>query len=238
MLTCLVFHYACQFCCVNPQYYGDQCVCYPYDEIEEKDSSMSSLDLKVDSTNSFADPSLLVSPNSSYLHSNSSLLHYSLNDTSIELSHESASMSLICSWSEKKENQLDSCRMCSLNRSEYLSFPCLDRSSSHSRFVGSDFISPLLSKTISENLMDIPLIDVKDNVFEALSPIHPRKGAAKSLKNRIDLASVKAGAVSLAKSKAMNGADAVLTNSRYKYSLTECSKEKWFVFSLAEMVCE
>lgn len=202
------------------------------------DSDPSSLDSKVNSTNSFADPSLLLSSPPSFIHSTSSILHYPLNETSTELNHESVSLSLVCSWSEKKENQLDNCRVCSLNRSEYLSFPCIDPVSVPSSFVNSDFVSPLLPEEISVSSIGFPLADVKDNVFEALSPIHPLEGAAKSLKNRIDLASVKAGAVGLAKSKAMNGADAVLTSSRYKYSLAECSKEKWFVFSLAEMVCE
>ena len=238
IFTFLVFHYACLFCCVNPQYYGDQCFCYPYDEIEERDPDLSSLDSKVNSTNSFTESSLISSSTPSFIHSSSSLLHYPLNETLTELNHESVSISLVCSWSEKKENQLDSCRVCSLNHSEYLSFPCIDPASTHSSSVGSDLVSPLLPGKISVSLIGFPLADVEDNVFEALSPIHPLEGAAKSLKNRIDLASVKAGAVGLAKSKAMNGADAVLTSSRYKYSLAECSKEKWFVFSLAEMVCE
>ena len=238
IFTLLVFLYACLFCCVNPQYYSDQCFCCPYNGIEEMDSDPSSLDSKVNSTNSFADPSLLLSSPPSFIHSPSSILHYPLNETSIELNHESVSLSLGCSWSEKKENQLDNCRVCSLNHSEYLSFPCIDPVSVPSSSVDSDFVSPLLLEEISVSSIGFPLADVKDNVFEALSPIHPLEGAAKSLKNRIDLASVKAGAVGLAKSKAMNGADAVLTSSRYKYSLAECSKEKWFVFSLAEMVCE
>lgn len=238
MFTFVVFYYICLFCCVNPQYYSDQCFCSPYDEIEEMDSDVSSLDPKVNATNSFAQPSPIVSSIPSFIHSSSSLLRYPLNETSTELSHESSSISLVCSWSEKKENQLNSCQVCSLNHSEYLSFPCIDPASTHSRSVDSDFVFPLLPEEISMSLMGVPVADVEDNVFEALSPIHPLEGAAESLKNRIDLASVKAGAVSLAKSKAMNGADAVLTSSRYKYSLAECSKEKWFVFSLAEMVWE
>lgn len=98
------------------------------------DSDPSSLDSKVNSTNSFADPSLLLSSPPSFIHSPSSILHYPLNETSIELNHESVSLSLVCSWSEKKENQLDNCRVCSLNHSEYLSFPCIDPGFSSFKF--------------------------------------------------------------------------------------------------------
>lgn len=34
----------------------------------------------------------------------------------------------------------------------------------------------------------------------------------------------------------MSGADALFVSSKYKYALSECRVEKWFVFSLAEMV--
>ena len=206
--------------------------------MDEEEFNSPVNDSKMNSTDSFSASSLVLSLPSSIITSPSSFLSYPLNGTFIGWDSESVSSRLVCSWSDKKENVLESCRMCSLNRSEYLSFPCIDPAESFSSSMTSDLASPLLPEETSVILGGFPLVDVEDNVFEALSPTRSLEGVAKSLKNRIDLASVKAGAVSLGKSKAMNGADAVLMSSKYKYSLAECSREKWFVFSLAEMVSE
>lgn len=44
------------------------------------------------------------------------------------------------------------------------------------------------------------------------------------------------GAVAITGSKGMSGIEAVLLSSKYKYCLSECKRDKWFVFSLGEMV--
>ncbi|OAO17782.1 SAD1, spindle pole body-associated protein [Blastocystis sp. ATCC 50177/Nand II] len=84
----------------------------------------------------------------------------------------------------------------------------------------------------------VPIVEVEtqDNVFEGIVPISPIKQDKKLLKMRIDYASSKAGSLLIAKSKGMSGADALFVSSKYKYALSECRVEKWFVFSLAEMI--
>ena len=82
----------------------------------------------------------------------------------------------------------------------------------------------------------IPEIDYEDNPFEGIRPTTPVMVKSKSLKSRINFASEKTGAVSLSKSKGMNSPGSVLTSNKYKYSLSECTRNKWFEFSLSEMV--
>ena len=40
----------------------------------------------------------------------------------------------------------------------------------------------------------------------------------------------------IAKAKGMSSTDALFVSSKYKYALSECKNDKWFIFSLSEMV--
>lgn len=105
------------------------------------------------------------------------------------------------------------------------------------------FQSPLVAPVS----LDLVEVDSTDNPFESLSPIHPIKDDIKSITARINLASAKTGmlmascayftgATSISHSKGMSGSEAVLTSNKYKYCLSECKKEKWFIFGIPEIV--
>ena len=142
-----------------------------------------------------------------------------------------------CDWNDRKTSLSSMCdlskRSCESSCSN-TTLPCRISPLLSGQFdVKSTVIPPLRSV---EEEVRIPEIDYEDNPFEGIRPTLPVMVKSKSLKNRINFASEKTGAVSLSKSKGMNSPGSVLTSNKYKYSLSECTRNKWFEFSLSEMV--
>lgn len=98
------------------------------------------------------------------------------------------------------------------------------------------FISPYFPPLIISDMKEIIIVDIQPNFFERIEALHPLQGSTKLITDRINFASSKAGAISIAKSKGMSGNSEVLTSNKYKYCIANCKSNKWFIFSLPEMV--
>ena len=132
----------------------------------------------------------------------------------------------ICFWNDKERLLLDSTQKCPNARVK------VQKKNSSDSYV---FYSPCYP-TVYDSSQNMLVVEFEDNVFESLKPVLPLEGSTKSITERINFASSKAGAISLAKSKGMSGNNEVLSSNKYKYCITTCKSNKWFVFSLPEMV--
>lgn len=142
-----------------------------------------------------------------------------------------------CDWSDKKNSCFSMCDVDPKNPMSSCSnstVPCHIMLFTPSESDMETTVIPPLDSEDEE--IRIPEIDYEDNPFEGICPITPIVVKPKSLNSRINFASEKTGAVSLSKSKGMNSPSSVLTSNKYKYSLSECTRNKWFEFSLSEMV--
>ena len=100
------------------------------------------------------------------------------------------------------------------------------------------FYSPLSTRKDLVEPSLFVLTETEDNYFEGVKPILPMADQPKSITERINFASSKAGAIAIAKSKGMSGNSELLTANKYKYAITNCKTNKWFIFSLSDMVFE
>ena len=142
-----------------------------------------------------------------------------------------------CSWNDKKDNRRSMCDFDTKNAVSSCLNSTLPCHIMPSVLPESDLKTTVMPPFTSvDEETRIPEIDYEDNPFEGIRPTTPVVVKSKSLKSRINFASEKAGAVSLSKSKGMNSPGSVLTGNKYKYSLSECTRNKWFEFSLSEMV--
>ena len=142
-----------------------------------------------------------------------------------------------CDWSDKKNSCFSMCDVDPKNAMSSCSnstVPCHIMLFTPSESDMETTVIPPLDSEDEE--IRIPEIDYEDNPFEGIRPLTPIVVKPKSLNSRINFASEKTGAVSLSKSKGMNSPGSVLTSNKYKYSLSECTRIKWFEFSLSEMV--
>ena len=142
-----------------------------------------------------------------------------------------------CSWNDKKDNRRSMCDFDTKNAVSSCLNSTLPCHIMPSVLPESDLKTTVMPPFTSvDEETRIPEIDYEDNPFEGIRPTTPVVVKSKSLNSRINFASEKAGAVSLSKSKGMNSPGSVLTGNKYKYSLSECTRNKWFEFSLSEMV--
>lgn len=134
-----------------------------------------------------------------------------------------------CSWNEREVSLLQMNQKC-------LDYRFVMQRSGKQEEEPYLFISPYFPPVIISDMKEIISIDIQPNLFEGIKPIYPLQGSTKLITERINFASAKAGAISIAKSKGMSGNNEVLTSNKYKYCIANCKSNKWFIFSLPEMV--
>ena len=136
---------------------------------------------------------------------------------------------LICTIKDKEDEIRRSIQKCFSPRSVY-------RNPKRKEDKDDSIISPYNPPIWVSGFQNYVIADDEDNFFEGIHPSFPIALSEKSVKQRINYASSKAGAIAIAKSKGMSGNSDLLTSNKYKYAISNCKGNKWFIFSLAEMV--
>ena len=151
---------------------------------------------------------------------------------------------IICSWTDCEDNPSKTCFVCDFGLNGPSSIVFMDMSApvtsstSPIQFGEQELIldKSILPDRLKIDKADIPLIEVEDNIFEANSPLKSLKEGKKAIADRINLASSKSGAITLAKAKGMRDIGSILNGNEDKYSTSPCNNPKWFIIGLTEMV--
>lgn len=136
---------------------------------------------------------------------------------------------LVCTIKDKEVEIRRSIQKCFSPRSIY-------RNPKRKEDKDDSILSPYNPPVWVSAFLNYVIADHEDNFFEGIRPAFPISLSEKSVKQRINFASSKAGAIAIAKSKGMSGNSDLLTSNKYKYAISSCKINKWFIFSLAEMV--
>lgn len=153
---------------------------------------------------------------------------------------------IICSWNDCVDNPFKTCFVCDFGMSGPSSIVYMDvsaptsstSSTSSIQFSDQELVldKSILPDRLKIDKADIPLIEVEDNIFEANSPLKSLKEGKKAIVDRINLASSKSGAITLAKAKGMRDIGSILNGNEDKYCTSPCDNPKWFIIGLTEMV--
>lgn len=161
----------------------------------------------------------------------------------VERSYSHNKEKFTCSWDENEDNPFKTCFICDFGMQGATSIMCMDMPPQSLPPNGEQVYDRkpkneknVLPDRLLINKEDIPLVEIEDNIFEALTPIKPIKEGKSIIADRINLASAKSGAMSLAKAKSTRDIGNILNSNVDKYSTSPCKSPKWFIIGLAEMV--